>query len=514
MIKTNGRRSGVLLHISSLPGAYGIGDFGSAAYRFADFLATAGYSAWQVLPFSPVADILGNSPYSSSSAFAMSFLFLSPEKLVEIGLISDEDCDRFKVDSAVGCDYNYARKAKGELLHLAWDNFQNNTEGFRWLRDKFNVFCVDERAWLEDYTLFYILKESLGGICWGEWPREYKFRDPSALSDFLDEDDTARRLEYVQFEQFLLRCQWDELHAYCKGLGIEIIGDIPMYVAYDSADVWAGQEFFDLNESGYPNKVAGVPPDYFSETGQYWGNPVFSWDVLRKTSFRWWVSRLKSSLALFDRVRIDHFRGFSRYWAIPAEHETAVGGSWEIAPGREFFETLQRELAGSENEGLPLIAEDLGVITEDVHELMERFDIPGMKVLLFAFNGDCDNPYLPHNHGRNFVVYTGTHDNDTVNGWWEDTSDYERGALESYVGSEIKNGAAHGIINRLALASVAQMAIIPAQDILGLGLGARMNLPGWGKGCWEWRLTVEQFDELTSMTAELRRLKCVYGRHG
>lgn len=501
-----------MLHISSLPGPYGVGDFGQSAYRFADFLAAGGYSLWQLLPLTPIAEILGNSPYSSSSAFAMNCLFISPEKLAEIGLISTSDCESFYVDSMAVADYNYARRAKGELLRVAWDNFRNNPADFKLLRDEFNVFCIEERAWLEDYALFVVLKEFYCGACWNEWPDEYKFRCPAVLSSLLGDEAKAGRLEYIQFVQFLLRRQWDELHDYCKRRGVEIVGDIPMYVAYDSVDVWAGQEFFNLGEDGRPNKVAGVPPDYFSETGQYWGNPVFRWDVLLKTGFRWWVSRLKYSLAMFDRVRLDHFRGFCRYWAIPAEHETAVGGSWEIAPGRELFETFQRELTDCESRNLPLIAEDLGVITEDVHELMERFAIPGMKVLLFAFNGDCNNPYLPHNHGEKFVVYTGTHDNDTAGDWWENTSECERGALEAYVGTEIKSGTAHDVITRMALSSVAQTAIIPVQDILGLGQGARMNLPGQGNGCWVWRLTEAQLGELTAKASELRRLQCTYGR--
>lgn len=500
------------MHISSLPGRFGIGCFGPAAYRFADFLASAGYSAWQVLPLTPVSETLGNSPYSGISAFAVSSLFISPEKLAETGLINCSDYEMYRAGAGDRADYAFARRVKSELLHLAWMNFRGEPERFGRLREEFNSFCLAERLWLEDYALFYVLKETHGGARWSEWPREYKFRAPAALSSFLADKRKAKRMEYVQFVQFLLYRQWNDLRSYCNDRGVRLIGDVPMYVAFNSVDVWAGQEFFDLNDNGYPNKVAGVPPDYFSATGQYWGNPVFRWDVMRKTSFRWWVSRIKNSLALFDQIRIDHFRGFCRYWAIPAEEETAVNGCWETAPGREFFETLRQALANGESGALPLIAEDLGVITDDVRELMEEFDLPGMKVLLFAFDGCGDNAYLPHNHIPNAIVYTGTHDNNTANGWWSGASDRERSSLEAYAGTLVADGRADMILSRFALSSVARTAVLPVQDLLGLGEDARMNTPGEAKGCWEWRLTDAQLDELFSMAGELSRQNGIYGR--
>lgn len=500
------------MHISSLPGDYGLGDFGASAYKFANFLVAGGYSLWQVLPLTPVTEILGNSPYSSSSAFSMNYLFISPEKLAEVGLINSGCCDIFHVVTTETADYEYARNAKRVLLHAAWEKFDADPAKFRWLREEFEAFCRDESYWLEDYALYYVIKLSFGGTCWSAWPNEYKFRDPQALADFINDEKNAKKAEYVKFVQFLLRRQWNELRSYCNVRKIKLMGDIPMYVAYDSADVWAGREFFDLDEEGRPNKVAGVPPDYFSATGQRWGNPVFRWDVMRRTNFRWWVNRLKYSLALFDKVRIDHFRGFSRYWAIPAAEETAVNGCWEVAPGRDLFETLQQELVHGAVGALPLIAEDLGDITDDVRDLMRRFDIPGMKVLLFAFGGGSDNPYLPHNYRENTVVYTGTHDNDTIKGWWQDTTDYERQALQSYAGMSIDPDAAAGIVSRLALSSVAPTAILPVQDILGLGGASRMNLPGTGEGCWAWRLTEEEFDRLFEKAGDLRRLSNIFGR--
>lgn len=506
------RESGALLHISSLPGRFGIGDFGPPARRFADFLAEAGCSIWQVLPLTPVSEALGNSPYSSGSAFAMSYLFISPEVLAEYGLVSADDCEKWTAPSDGAADYDFARSAKGALLKAAWGNFSARPESFAMLRDEFNLFCLQERAWLEDYALFYTLREKFGGAAWNEWPDEYKFREPAALSEFLDNERKSKRIEYVQFVQFLLRKQWDELRAYCASRGVSFIGDVPIYVAYDSADVWAGQECFDLDSEGRPNKVAGVPPDYFSETGQLWGNPVYRWDVLRETSFRWWISRLRHTFSLFDRARVDHFLGFSRYWAIRADADTAASGDWEVAPGREFFETLRAELGDAETGELPLIAEDLGVVTEDVHELMDMFGIPGMKVLLFAFNGGGSNPYLPHNYGVNFVVYTGTHDNNTANGWWRNASGHEREAFETYAGVRVLDDRAEEALCRLALSSVARTAVIPVQDILGLDEAARMNIPNCAFSCWQWRLTDELTGSLFARAGWLRGLNAVYGR--
>lgn len=506
------RESGVLLHISSLPGSLGIGDFGHCACRFADFLAAAGYSVWQVLPISPVSASMGNSPYSSGSAFALNYLFVSPERLVEDGLISAADYEGFVAESAGAVDYELAARAKSALLHIAWGNFTERSDSFAQLRDEFNCFCLQERAWLEDYSLFYALCEKFGGAGWSEWPREYRFRAPAALSAFLDGVSKSKRMEYVQFVQFLLRKQWDELRAYCASRGVSLVGDVPIYVAYDSVDVWAGQEFFDLDGEGRPNKVAGVPPDYFSETGQLWGNPVYRWEVMSKTSFRWWVSRLKHTLSLFDRVRVDHFVGFTRYWAVCADAPTAASGSWEVAPGREFLETLRAELGASETDVLPLIAEDLGIVTEEVHELMNAFGIPGMKVLLFAFEGGSGNPYLPHNYGTNSVVYTGTHDNNTANGWWRGASASEKSMFETYAGVCIREDRVADALSRLALSSIARTVVIPVQDILGLYESARMNTPNQASGWWRWRLTEAEMEELFSKAAELRRLNAVYGR--
>lgn len=507
------RRSGVLMHISSLPGNYGTGDFGPEAYCFADFLQRGGYSSWQVLPLSPVSEFLGNSPYSSSSAFAMNYLFVSPEKLVDAGLVEMSECLARRVEPCGSADYEHAGCAKRELLDQAWERFSVDREGFWQLHCELEEFCFRERHWLDDYALFYVLKEYFENKPWSEWPSEYKSRRREALDGFLADGQKTEQVDYIRFVQFLLNKQWNELRAYCGSKGVGLIGDIPIYVGYDSSDVWAGQEYFDLDHDGRPNNVAGVPPDYFSATGQRWGNPVYRWDVMLRTDFRWWVDRLRRSIELFDRVRIDHFRGLCRYWAIPAGEETAVNGSWQVAPGRELFEVLQRELVGGESGALPIFAEDLGVITEEVHELMDYFALPGIKVLLFAFGGDSVNPYLPHNYGNNCIVYTGTHDNDTVKGWWENTStEAERSAFAAYAGTEIEDGRALAVMNRLAIASVAREAIIPVQDILGLDGDSRMNMPSCAKGCWRWRMTPLQMEELTAMADGLREINLLYGR--
>ncbi len=513
------RKSGVLLHISSLPGPFCIGDFGSIAERFADFLVEAGFSTWQVLPVTPVCSAFGNSPYSSPSAFAGNFLFISPEKMILDGLIDEEDVNPFFRDSLTKADYAYAAHAKHALLVKAWGRFRSEDKKYHAMREEIQNFREKESRWLDDYALFTVLKGHFAETCWNEWPKEFRNRDNYTLRSFVSQTDNAAAIDFVVFVQFIFYRQWKSLHEYCRTKGVSLMGDIPMFVALDSSDVWANQEFFDLDEDSRPNCVAGVPPDYFSRTGQKWGNPLYKWDRMENDGFSWWILRIRHAFKIFDSVRIDHFRGFCGYWAIPASDKTAQNGEWLPAPGKVFFEILTRDTEADGNIKLQLIAEDLGIITDDVRALMDEFALPGMKVLLFAFCEDIGtNPYAPHNIVTNSVVYTGTHDNNTVNGWWKnETSEEDRMRFKAYVGYDVQLKDAAGQMMLLALSSVAELAVIPMQDILGLDETCRMNTPGKRDGNWVWRLTFEEFAmisaEGSSFVRQLREINIMYGRH-
>lgn len=515
---SNSRKSGILLHISSLPGPFGIGDLGSNAERFAVFLSASGAGVWQVLPLTPVSGASGHSPYSSSSAFAGNLLFVSPEKMMKDGLISEDDIEPFLGRRSADADYTFASEVREYLLVKAWANFSSGDKTFSCMHEEFRLFREEEKFWLDAYSLFSVLKEKFGYKCWNEWPCEYRRHDRQALEQFVQQDENAERISFISFTQFIFFRQWRALHEYCRSCGILIMGDVPMFVALDSSDVWADQDFFDLDADGRPNCVAGVPPDYFCETGQRWGNPLYMWDRMEADGFRWWVSRIKASLAMCDFIRIDHFRGFCGYWAIPACEGTAENGEWRRAPGRALFEVLEQKIAQYGGGSLPMVAEDLGIITDDVGDLMDKAGIPGMKVLLFAFgDGVGTNPYAPHNITRNSVVYTGTHDNNTVRGWWDnEASASDRRRFQSYIGHDIVPDDAAKYMTRLALASVADLAIIPIQDILGLDGSSRMNTPGECRGNWMWRLTQEEFEYFASDgSAEayrLREMNSLYGR--
>lgn len=512
-----GRASGVLLHISSLPGAFGVGDFGPLARTFADFLAASGFSVWQLLPLTPVSGIFGNSPYSSPSVFAGNVLFVSPELLKRDGLITDEDIRPFTKDPKQEADYEFAARVRESLLAAAWRNFCAESDKFAAMGEEFAKFLADESFWLNDYALFSVLKKRLGDVCWNEWPDEYKYRSADALDSFALTQENAEDISFVSFCQFIFFRQWRELREYCRGKGISILGDMPMFVALDSPDVWAHREQFDLDGDCRPKNVAGVPPDYFSKTGQRWGNPLYLWDEMERGGFAWWLGRMKSALAMYDIVRVDHFRGFCGCWAIPASEETAINGAWRPAPGRALFERFREELAAQDGT-LPLVAEDLGVITDDVRELMEAFGLPGMKVLQFAFgDGIADNPYILHNIERNSVVYTGTHDNNTSRGWWrDDTCSKDRMRFRAYVGCDVEERDAPVQMTRLALASTARLAVIPVQDILALDASCRMNTPGLCCGNWKWRLTVEEFVKFAGhgslISQKLKGLNDLFGR--
>jgi 4-alpha-glucanotransferase len=477
------RGSGILLHITSLPSPYGVGDLGPQAYRFVDFLASARQKYWQVLPLNPTDPICGNSPYSSISAFAGNILFISPELLAEDGLLSRDDIRGAPQFPDGRCDYEAATGFKWEMIRRAFARFSAGGS-----RDpELERLCRVHDAWMHEYALFVAIKRSLGGRVWSDWPAELRDREGSCLELAAEEFRDEIRLE--KFAQGVLMRQWSRLRGYCRGKGIRLIGDIPIYVNYDSVDVWANPECFKLDAARRPAFVAGVPPDYFSKTGQLWGNPVYDWERMKARGYDWWLRRMSHNLSFFDMTRIDHFRGFVAYWEVPAGEQTAVNGRWVPAPAAEFFTALTRSFPGS-----PIIAEDLGIITDEVREVMKRFGFPGMRVLLFAFGEDNPkHPYLPQNFVQNCVVYTGTHDNNTARGWFEgEAKPEERVRLFELLGREVEAGEVHRELIRVAMESIAATVLTPVQDVLGLGEEARMNLPARSEGNWAWRLAPGQ----------------------
>ena len=505
---SSGRRSGVLLHVTSLPGLYGAGDFGAGARKFAEFLKEAGFSLWQILPLTPVLPVFGNSPYSSPSAFAGNAALISPELLLEDGLLTCDEIERAAVPSGRAADFDAAAGIRARLLAFAWERFRGGA--CPQMTDDFEKFRADEKYWLRDYALYSLLKKKNGERCWADWPEEFAAHDEAALALF--EAAHKNELSFIEFTQFIFFRQLGALSAYCSELGVELMGDAPIYVAWDGADVWAARGLFDLEQDGRPRCVAGVPPDYFSETGQRWGNPLYKWEEMRRDGFAWWRSRLRHLLKYCATVRIDHFRGLSAFWEIPAECETAKEGRWRPALGGEMLEAFRRE--DCRGGALPVVAEDLGIITDDVRELMARFGLPGMKVLMFAFGGRvADNPYAPHNIARESVVYTGTHDNDTAAGWWSGSAtEHERRNFSLYAGRDVDAGNVSEIMTRMALSSAAELAVIPAQDLLALGAECRMNRPSVPKGNWSWRLTEDEAGRLRGKAASLRALNDIYGR--
>jgi 4-alpha-glucanotransferase len=504
------RSSGILLHPTSLPGRFGIGDLGDEAYAFIDFLVASKQSLWQVLPLGPTG--YGDSPYQCFSAFAGNALLISPQRLVQDGLLSDEDVSDLPRLSAGRVDFGRAIFHKKALLDKAFDNFKNNADGLS--RNEFNAFCHETAYWLEDYSLFRALKDAHGGVEWTRWEQQFATRDPGALAHA--REALRDRVEAEKFFQFLFFKQWLALKAYCRERRIRIIGDTPIFVALDSADVWTHPDMFKLAPDGQPIVVAGVPPDYFSKTGQLWGNPIYNWRAMRETAFRWWIDRLRATFQIVDILRIDHFRGFCATWEVPGGDRTAERGQWVEVPGRELFTTLRNTFGE-----LPIIAEDLGLITPDVEVLRDEFGFPGMRVLQFAFSGDSKTIDLPHNHIRNCVVYTGTHDNDTTVGWFRSKAgagstrdaaqiERERAYCLRYLSSDGRE--IHWDFIRAAWASVANTAVVPLQDVLGLGSRARMNLPASQEGNWQWRFRA---GALTKRLSErLGDLTELYGRQG
>ncbi|HEY6837693.1 MAG TPA: 4-alpha-glucanotransferase [Geobacteraceae bacterium] len=489
------RRSGILLHPTSLPGAGGVGTLGNEARRFVDFLEAAGQSLWQVLPLGTTG--YGNSPYSSYSAFAGNPLVIDLAAVAAEGDLAPGDLWIDLPDEWV--DFEAVKDHKLPLLRRAAGSFFSGSAGKR--LEEFWHFC-DTTYWLHDFALFMALKEYYRGKSWCQWPEEIAFREPSAVEEFSRKlGQAVGEHKYMQWQFFR---QWHRLKDYANSKGIQIIGDVPIFVAYDSVDVWANRHLFHLDEHGKPTVVAGVPPDYFSKTGQLWGNPLYNWPEMAARGFSWWVERMRGDLGLYDMVRIDHFRGFEAYWEVPAGEKTAIHGRWLQGPGDDLFNALRGALGD-----IPFIAEDLGVITPEVEALRDRFGFPGMKILQFAFGSGPENPYLPHNFRRHCVVYTGTHDNDTTAGWFDSLSVRERKGVLSYIGGGGKDIV--GDMMKAALASVARMAIFPLQDLLGLDSSARMNVPGKARGNWSWRCASGDLN-YGARGRQLRELTELYGR--
>jgi 4-alpha-glucanotransferase len=494
------RTNGILMHISSLPGRYGIGDLGPAAYGFADFLSATGQQIWQVLPLNPV-DPQSGSPYSSPSAFAGNPLLISLHFLIRAGLLSEDEALPRQPFSDNRVDYPAVAEHKHPLFQLAFERMEQQRKTLV----GFDHFCSRQTAWLTDYAIYMALKEHFNQAGWQQWPEPLRDRHPDALAEM--QDRLARQIRFHKFVQFLFFRQWQALKKYCNARYIRLYGDLPIYMPFDSADVWSCPQQYKLDENKSPTKVSGVPPDYFSDTGQLWGHPVYDWQYLQKNDYAWWRKRFAHNFEMFDVVRIDHFRGLVAYWEVAASAKTAVDGEWVEVPGDDFFTRLTMRFGR-----LPVIAEDLGTITPDVHECMRRFQLPGMRVLQFAFGDDFPNStFLPHHHVRDCVVYTGTHDNNTIRGWFEqELTDRAKTRLQRYLGSHISKEKIHWQMMRLAMMSVADTVIIPLQDILGLGPDARLNQPGDTQDNWQWRLPKKK---LTKQHAGwLKNVTAVYGR--
>lgn len=492
------RNAGILLHPTSLPGPGGIGDLGDAAERFVDWLVAAGQTRWQILPLGPTG--MGNSPYSAFSAFAGNPDLVALDRLVADGLLSPTDLRA----AAEATDADATRQARSATLQLAAERFFAG-QGTR-VRPAFDAFRHERAAWLDDFSLFMAIRDEQGRAGWIDWPEPLRLRDERALADARQR--LAAEIDACAFAQFVFDHQWSALKRYANERGVQIFGDIPIFVAYDSADVWANRAQFQLDAEGRRVQVAGVPPDYFSVTGQLWGNPLYDWDRMRADGFSWWVERFRAVYRLVDIARIDHFRGFAAYWSVPAGAETAIGGQWQPGPGVDLFDAVRVALAPGDP--LAIIAEDLGLITPDVDALRHAAGFPGMSVLQFAFGSGADNLYLPHNLTRDTVVYTGTHDNDTTVGWYQTADERARDHVRRYLavsGDDI----AWDLI-RAAYRSVAGTAIVPLQDVLALGSEARMNVPGRADGNWGWQMAADALDP--NLAARLRELTVLYGREG
>jgi 4-alpha-glucanotransferase len=494
------RASGLLLHIISLPSEYGIGDLGTEAYHFVEFLATAKQRYWQMLPLNPTANRYCHSPYSGTSAFAGNPLVISPEMLYRQGFLTRDEISNSPTFPQGRVDYTLTAPFKSKIIDLAFDRFKNST-----IKSGYLQFCSKHKNWLDDYATFVALQRKYGGRSWCCWPAELRDRRKGILelakSELKDVIDREKFIQYMFFEQ------WSSLKEHCNRLGVNLIGDIPLYVGHDSADVWANQDIFKLGSDKSPRVVAGIPPDYYSREGQVWDTPVYDWRVLKNAGYLWWIERLRHCLDIFDFVRLDHFQGFVSYWQIPASDKRASSGRWANGPGEDFLKQL---LAAFPFERV--IADDLGNINSEVKHLIERFKLTCIRVLQFAFDGACaTNPHYPRNHVENCVVYTGTHDNNTTKSWFEDEiSSGQKKVLLDHFECKLRESEVHWELIRLAMGSVAKLAVFPLQDILGLDEGARMNQPGTANGNWQWRLQPKYISAVT--TEQLIKLTEISGR--
>jgi 4-alpha-glucanotransferase len=495
----NERISGVLLHPTSLPSPYGIGDLGYLAYHFIDFLIESKQSLWQILPIGPTG--FGDSPYQSFSSFAGQPLIISPDKLIEENLLDYEDINNSHSFHSHKIDYGLVINYKFSLLKKAYSNFNKSSNNI--LIKEYELFCNNNKQWLDDYALFMACKDYFGGKVWSEW--DTTIANPTQESKDLWREKLYTEVNYYKFIQYIFYKQWTDLKNYANKNGIKIIGDIPIFVSYDSSDVWANRELFSLDSNGYPTDVAGVPPDYFSESGQLWGNPLYNWAIHKKTNYKWWISRLSHNLQLVDIIRIDHFRGFESYWSIPYGNKTAINGTWKKGPSNDLFDAICHSLGND----LPIIAEDLGIITDEVKKLRDDYNLPGMKILQFAFEDMKDNDFLPHNYTFNTICYSGTHDNDTTVGWYQKVDENKKDKVRRYMNTDANNISWDFI--RTCFSSVSQMAIVPLQDILSLDTNARMNLPGTSMGNWQWRYTEDMLNN--NIIHRLKQITILFGRN-
>jgi len=492
------RSAGVLLHPTCLPSAHGIGDIGPTAHTYLDWLAAAGVGWWQILPLNPPGP--GHSPYSATSTFAGNPLLINPEIMLDEGLLVEADLTPLPAFPDAWVDFELATAWKRELLHKAYARFHGDPGA---LAGEFENFRSHNHAWLDDYTLFAALKSAHNGAPWYEWPTDLAMREPGALHEW--RADHEIEIGFEAFAQLLFHRQWNAIREHAVDVGIGILGDVPIFVAHDSAEVWAHPELFLMDEARQPTVVAGVPPDYFSPTGQLWGNPLYDWSRMAEDGYSWWIDRLRQTLATVDLVRLDHFRGFAAYWEVPASADVATNGRWVQGPGRHFFDAVAKALGD-----LPFVAEDLGEITDDVVALRNEFGLPGMAILHFGFSPEPRSSFIPYAHSRNLVVYTGTHDNNTTLGWYlEDANDGERELVRSYTGGDASDVSWDLI--RLVMASVADLAVVPHQDLADLGADCRMNTPAVADGNWTFRLTPWMLD--TGIRNRLAAMIETYGRN-
>ncbi len=500
------RRSGILLHPTALPGEYGIGSLGKDARDFIDFLTISDQRLWQICPLGPTG--YGDSPYQCFSAFAGNPYLIDLSTLIQDGVLKGSEPELAELQKCPTKTVDFGRviPLKMALLEKAFEGFYAaGKDGSldRVIEARYRRFCQDNQNWIQDYAEFMVIKASQGGVSWDNWPEDLRSRKPEAMDQIRKAHE--KDIEFQKYIQFLFFEQWKALRSYAGSAGIEIIGDMPIFVAYDSVDVWANPQLFQLDEAGHPTHVAGVPPDYFSKTGQLWGNPLYDWEYMMQRGFKWWISVLEAKMDLYDIVRIDHFRGFEAFWAVPFGEKTAINGTWTKAPGKELFAAIKAALPEAK-----IIAEDLGVITPEVEELIAFTGYPGMKVLQFAFDSNDDSDFLPHNYNRNAVVYTGTHDNETVSAWFDNAAQSDREMASRYLDLGENPKAVHWDFIRCASSSVAATAVFPLQDILGLGDEGRFNLPGTLGGNWDWRY--ESADLKQEHADRLGEITRIYGR--